>query len=418
MENKYKSIQLSFIIIIIFESIDYYIGTYNNFFIKLMMNSYIYISLFLLLKNTNKSNLTECPKLIINLLSLLILIGLFEIFFNFDENSNLIMNNYFISNFGNIYFGPMFLAPFFFLLGFNRDIIYYFEKISFLTIIAGIIINYYFLITGEKIILSLLVPSYYLLAGYNYKSNIKKIIIIIALILCIIYFLDNTFNSYRSGIVRIILSIFPILIVLFKSKKFNIFFFLALLFAPLLILYNYFYTNFIEIFLENMFNLNLINHIFTDTRTFLYKEFFNEFFQEDIFHILFGKGSLGTYYSNYFDVNYYDLNSDFYIRSISEVGIIQLILKGGFVYIFIFYTILILIIFRSINNSNNRYITIQTFNLLFFILFMYFENIPSYSFLYISFWIIAGICSNKAFIKLNDESIKKNILEKSNRPYI
>ena len=126
MENKYKSIQLSFIIIIIFESIDYYIGTYNNFFIKLMMNSYIYISLFLLLKNTNKSNLTECPKLIINLLSLLILIGLFEIFFNFDENSNLIMNNYFISNFGNIYFGPMFLAPFFFLLGFNRDIIYYF----------------------------------------------------------------------------------------------------------------------------------------------------------------------------------------------------------------------------------------------------------------------------------------------------
>jgi hypothetical protein len=409
-KNKYF---ISFILIIFFESLNVFSLNHPNQIIKFLSYLYIYISIFFIIFKIEISNFSDFSKITKFLFLIILIYGLFEIFLNIDDNWNLFASNFYISTFGNITYGPMFLAPIFFLWAINLKSLDYFEKISFLTVVIGIFINTIFIFFETKLILVLLLPTFYLLAGFNYRSNLQKIIIIISLCLSFLYFLAE---SYRSGAIRIILSLIPFLLIYFNFKRINTLFLFFFLFYPIFIIftalndYPLLFSNIQKIYLGSNYD-----PLYVDTRTFLYNEFFEEYKNSNLKTILFGKGALGTYYSPYFEQIYnsqvLSYRGDFYIRSISEVGIIHLLLKGGFVYFFLFFLLLFIVLIRGLKKVNNNYIKYQILNLSIFFTYMTIENRPYFSFLYICFWIILGLCSSQKILNLSDREIKNQIFK-------
>lgn len=406
--NKYF---ISLIFVIFFECLNNIYLNYSNQLIKILSYSYIYISFFLILFKININNFSNVPKIIIFLFFLILIYGLFEIFLNIDDNWRYYANNFYLALFGNVRYAPIFLAPIFFLWVFRENSIHYFEKISFFTVLIGIFINTIFSFLEIKLILVLLFPTFYLLAGFNCRPKSQRLIIIISICISFFYFLAE---SYRSGAVRILLSLIPFLLIYFNYRKINKLFIIFFLFVPILIIFcawNNYPLLFSEI--QKLYLGSNYDPLYADTRTFLYNEFFDEFKNSNLKTILFGKGALGTYYSPYFEQIYnsrvFSYGGDFYIRSASEVGIIHLLLKGGFFYFFLIFLILSIVLIKGYRTANNKYIQYQIINLSIFFTYMTVENRPFFSLLYICFWIILGFCSSHKILNLSDEEIKKQI---------
>lgn len=406
--NKYF---ISLILVILFESLNALYFNNPNQIIKLLSYSYIYISIFLIIFNIQRSNFLDFSKYINFLFFVILIYGIFEIFLNVDDNWSYYAKNFYISLFGNIKYGPIFLAPIFFLWVVNQKSLNYFEKISFFSVVIGILINSIYFFFETKLILVLLFPTFYLLAGFNYRPKLHKIIIIISICLSFFYFLNE---SYRSGAVRIILSLIPYLLIYFSYKRINKLFLFFFLFVPILIIFGA-WNNYPLLFseIQKLYLGSNYDPLYVDTRTFLYNEFFDEFKNSNLKTILFGKGALGTYYSPYFEQIYnskvFSYGGDFYIRSVSEVGIIHLLLKGGFVYFCLIFLILSIVLIKGFRAANNKYIQYQIINLSIFFTYMTVENRPYFSFLYLCFWIILGFCSSRKILNLSDEEIKKQI---------
>ena len=102
---------------------------------------YIYISIFLIIFNIHRSNFLDFSKYINFLFFVILIYGIFEIFLNVDDNWSYYAKNFYISLFGNVRYGPIFLAPIFFLWAINQKSLNYFEKISFFSVVIGILIN-------------------------------------------------------------------------------------------------------------------------------------------------------------------------------------------------------------------------------------------------------------------------------------
>ena len=127
-----------------------------------------------------------------------------------------------------------------------------------------------------------------------------------------------------------------------------------------------------------------------DTRSFLYKEFFGDFKSSEL---ILGRGFMGTYFSNYFLQLQRNLDDtgDFYQRYGIEVGFLQLLLKGGFVYYILYVLPLWYVAIKSIfgyaHQKISFYIGIFIFSEL---LLMFFENIPYFSFQFSILFFLAG----------------------------
>ncbi len=128
-----------------------------------------------------------------------------------------------------------------------------------------------------------------------------------------------------------------------------------------------------------------------DTRSFLYNELFNDFKKSELF---FGRGFLGTYFSPYFLMlikQSLDSSGDSYQRFSSEVGFLQLLLKGGFVFYFLYTLPLWYVSVRGIFGSSaskiSFYIAIYIFTEL---LLMFIGNTPYFGFQFSLLFFLAG----------------------------
>ncbi|TLV02836.1 hypothetical protein [Dyadobacter luticola] len=127
-----------------------------------------------------------------------------------------------------------------------------------------------------------------------------------------------------------------------------------------------------------------------DTRSFLYQELFADFSTTELF---FGRGFLGTYFSDYFLMLMENLDDtgDFYQRFGIEVGVLQLILKGGFVYYFLYTFPLWFIAVRGIFWHSELTIAFYiSIYILTELLLMFFENIPYFNFQFSLLFLFAG----------------------------
>ena len=128
-----------------------------------------------------------------------------------------------------------------------------------------------------------------------------------------------------------------------------------------------------------------------DTRTFLYEEVFADMKGHEL---LLGRGFLGTYFSPYFlwlQTNNQDFTGDHYYRFSVEVGFLQFILKGGFLYFFLYITPLVTTVYRGLFTRHNSRIAFYiSIYILCELLIMFIENIPQWHFQFFIIFFVAG----------------------------
>ena len=143
-----------------------------------------------------------------------------------------------------------------------------------------------------------------------------------------------------------------------------------------------------------------------DTRGFLWDELFGDMKAHEL---IFGRGFLGTYFSEYFllEIVRYHRYGDHFLRFGVEVGFLHLILKGGYIYV-ILYTFPIIYaslkgIFFTYKNTMVFYLSIY---LLTEILIMFIENWPYFSIQFSLIFYLSGYIVRKSYMeKLNDNLV-------------
>lgn len=386
--------QFSLILILLLDLLNS--SFFSSFFIlKFFSNSLIYISFFFLPFKYFSFLKFRLKKNILVFFYLILLYGVLNILRHLN-------NNEIFSLLGNPYYGPSFLIPFYFILSDEINILYWLNKISLICIKLGMLIISFSFFFNIKLPLILFFPTFFILLNYNYVNKADKVWIILSLVFGIFIFVSGD-NSSRTAVIRILLSIIIFAIIYIDLRWIYKAFILLLLLIPS-------YGLFIGLKSgESIFNkVSSINKdsadiITTDTRTFLYSEVYLDLKKTN--SLFFGKGPLGTYFSEYF-YNWEGSNGDYYIRHNVEVGILHYLLKGGLIYLFLFFSIMILAIINALDRPNNKYIISLGLVLCSFLLVSFIENIPSYSFYFASIWIITGICSSNKIKNFNDNQIK------------
>jgi len=145
-----------------------------------------------------------------------------------------------------------------------------------------------------------------------------------------------------------------------------------------------------------------------DTRTFLYQEVYDDLYKNKM--LLIGKGGSGTYYSTYFD----EYGGDTSNRLSVEVGILALLLKGGYIAVFLNLLILFLAIYLALFNTNNHFVMCIGFMLVIHTIILFITNYIDYSLYNVALWFFIGVCLSKEIRELNDEEIKNILINGAN----
>jgi hypothetical protein len=146
----------------------------------------------------------------------------------------------------------------------------------------------------------------------------------------------------------------------------------------------------------------------TDTRTFLFIELFSDMSDDEL---IIGRGVLGTYYSPYFAyTEKHHLEGDSSTRSISEVGYLEMILKGGFVMMILYLLILLPAAFLGIFKSKNIIARMSGYFILSYLVLWTVSYYPVYSAEYILLWMAVGTATSRSArnIKNSDIFVKVN----------
>lgn len=397
---------ISFIIVIIGEIFISYLkftDTSAGSLLKIIVHSYIYFSVFFLFFGFKLINIKKFnSNYLVFLLLILLFYSLFQLFRISPVNTDLYVSNPIYARFGNIWYGPMFIVPFFIVWGTNKNSIYWFEKISLNVIQVGVILFLFSLLFNFDVPYVFFISSFTLLAGFSFSNNKRRIWIILGIFISIFVFFSE---EYRSGVLRILLALFCVLIVYQKIKIIKIIFIFILFLFPLFIFYDVL-NNSPNIFqIISQYTINDDRNLFVDTRTFLFTETYNELKKNN--DLILGLGSMGSYFSEYFlyllSYNNY-VSADFYIRSKVEVGFLQMLLKGG-----LFYIILISLIYfylaKNLTKLKNTYIKNLSYISISNYFFMSIENIPAFNFLNALIWIILGVCLNNILQNKNNTEI-------------
>ena len=145
-----------------------------------------------------------------------------------------------------------------------------------------------------------------------------------------------------------------------------------------------------------------------DSRTFLYFEFSEDFFRHNSW--LFGKGILGSYYSETMDIAMSNGEySDFKNRIGIETGFLQYILKGGLLYLISYMLLLIFAIFNALKYSKNDFLKIAALILAGRFFISTISEYPCFDLKNIVVWILIGLCINKKTLNLSNDDVKKII---------
>ncbi len=138
----------------------------------------------------------------------------------------------------------------------------------------------------------------------------------------------------------------------------------------------------------------------TDTRTFLFVELFSDMSESEL---IVGRGALGTYYSPYFAyTEKQGLAGDSSTRSVSEVGYLQIILKGGFIMKVLYLLILFPAAYLGIFKSQNIIARMSGYFILSYLLLWLVSYYPVYSAEYLLLWMAAGTAISSSARKVKN----------------
>lgn len=153
---------------------------------------------------------------------------------------------------------------------------------------------------------------------------------------------------------------------------------------------------------------------FQDSRTFLFKELFEDL---SVRERIFGRGSLGTYYSDFFyrTRKYYDIvgntawKGDLPDRITTEVGYLQMILKGGFLLFIAKASLMLHSAYLALFKANNNFIKRLGLFILIISILSIVSFRPAFTPTFIILWMAIGTVLNKNYREMDDEEINNLI---------
>lgn len=309
-----------------------------------------------------------------------------------------------ITNFGNVYMGFAWLMPAITVLGLKiENWTVMFKSISFMfTLMIGAFLFLSVLTINDEWIWLLRPLVFVLIIGFNRFTLIKKIQI---LIIIVVYMVVSTIGERRMEYLWLIM-VFGFLIMdrvmSFRVRRTFIKYIIAGFLLVLTLIFTFGY--------EYVWRIVTMFADIQDSRTFLFRELMSELnFSEKIF----GRGSLGTYYSEYFEhTKWYVVDvlkkpwyGDSSTRITIEVGYLQMILKGGFIMMLLNLIILISSSYVAIFKSRNKFIKRLGYYILIFMILYLIELRPTFTPIFFILWMAIGTVLNKKYRLMDDEEI-------------
>ena len=263
------------------------------------------------------------------------------------------------------------------VLGFNEEWIWLLRPVNFIFLVAFYHFNY-----TNKVRVFLVLICYITVAYLDSRRLEFLYLIMIAGLLLMDKIIDL---KIRKLILRYAIAFFVIILILIFTVGYS------------------YVSDYIASYIE-----------FQDSRTFLFTELFSELsFWEQVF----GRGSLGTYYSEFIQhTRNYTIQvlkkpwwGDDETRITIEVGYLQMILKGGFVMFFLHITTYIYAIRLAIFKSNNKFVKRLGYYILTITIVSLVEFRPAFTPTYILLWMSIGTVFNRKFREMDDSEIHQII---------
>lgn len=316
-----------------------------------------------------------------------------------------------ITNFGNVYMALAWLTPILIIAGQkieNWKIV--FKSIFFmfkLMLLSMFFLPFY---VGGKLPTEwtwLVRPvNFFIIIGINRFKFDYRVLIYTAIL---IYLILAVQTQQRIEFIYLFLASFFILIDSFKQIKIKRSLMRFILIGFLILLF--------LVFTYGYENINLLaNKIieFQDSRTFLFTEIAKDLKGIETFV---GRGSLGTYYSEFFErvTNYYHRmgntgwRGDDPIRITTEVGYLQMILKGGFLLLLLNLFLMIYSSYVALFKSNNRFVKRLGLYILIITILSLISFRPAFTPTFIILWIAIGTVLNKKNRMFSNKEINKLI---------
>ena len=349
---------------------------------SLLLISMLFLVVFTLkLINANKTKL----KLLKTPYILLIIWSLFTITRSLSYNPDNWM-----TMFGNHYLGAgAWLTPLALIIGYNIFSWKYLMKLFIYILFISIIITPLYFVLSDNFVKASLFSLYFslplLVLLFFYLKLKYKIFVLLSLFS---YIISAFYYSYRTVIIVISLTICFALFEYVKISRANI----IIKSINILIITSLFVFSSVE-FIKQI-NINENDQVLLkDTRTFLLTELIKD--MSPIERIV-GRGALGKYYSKTFaDLNKYGIGIGDNYRGGVEIGYLHLTLKGGYIMLILYLSILLPSVFLGIFRSENFFTKSLGYYILIALIVMFVNFPPVFDPFFLLVWFSAGSILNK-----------------------
>lgn len=314
-----------------------------------------------------------------------------------------------VTNFGNVYMGLAWLTPMVLIIGLkieNWSIVFNVIHFIFQLMIVAFLISLGFRNSYTQWAWLLRPVNFLLLIGlyrYTLLNKIKMFIIIGILI-----FVANIVGQRMDLLFLVTTLSFLLIDKLFsiKIRRVILKYIIGTLILVLILVFTVGYE-----FVSNSL-ANIVE--FQDTRTFLFQELFSEF---NLTEKLFGRGSLGTYHSDFFERTrrYWEAMGrvgwagDVPERITIEVGYLQMVLKGGVLLVILNLSLFLYAIYLALFRSNNKFVKRLGYYILIITALSIVSLRPAFTPTFLIFWIAIGTVLSKKYRIMADEEIDKLI---------
>ncbi|MCB0383236.1 MAG: hypothetical protein KDD05_08040 [Psychroserpens sp.] len=318
-----------------------------------------------------------------------------------------------VTNFGNVYMGLAWVVPVVLILGIKienwRPVLKAVQFMFGLMLFSTLFLLHYNAMPGKLKTewTWLLRPINFLtLIGMSRYNSLGKFVVYLCFIL---YIIVAIFTEQRIEFIFLSLVFFFLFIMKLKHIKIRktVIRYIILGFILLMILvFTYGYEN-ISLLINKLIE-------FDDSRTFLFTELLADLNSTEK---IFGRGSLGTYYSPFFNkvLRYFELIGEYWfalddpVRITIEVGYLQMILKGGFLLLILNFGLMLTSVYLAIFKSNNNFVKRLGLFILSLTLLSLISFRPAFTPTFILLWMSIGTVLNKKNRMMTNEDIESKL---------
>ena len=397
-----KIYKLLILNIIIFQFVDDYLN-YSTLF-RIIQISCLFLSILYSYRLYRKGSLLGYDKSVRTISCVFLFVSL-EIILRGDFKSSLNENGLLIVKVASVYLLPFIILP----LPNSKycsDILHLFYKASLFVFPIWIIYNADLIQTGPKAYMSegigQLLPffSAFLLGYIKYFKKKERMIIFTVYIIYLILMLLNARRNVSFSL--LLYASIAYVFYLRHSLKKNVMKSAVIVLGTLL-LFQALLLNF-DSLAKGTFN-NMASRLNEDTRSGVEEFFFHDFMNSSSLDWIFGRGMSGTYAQTVIDRDTGEINDR---RTSIETGYLNMIMKGGIVYVVIVLVLLIKSVKAAFKYGNDDYKYLGTI-LLTYLIDLYTTNpVCDFSVRSIIFWFAVSCCLQNKNINIRKQLIRSN----------